>query len=114
MTPHPPNPPNFTADHWLGDQSRAARPFPQAVVGMFGTPFADDSYNRATSLDPSTLNMRASPLHFQTPNSLNRFPAEGQPGQFGVSGQPGLGSDMTQVESANAADVFTNWEQHNA
>jgi len=58
--------------------------------------------------------MRASPLHSQTPNSLNRFPAEGQPGQFGASGQPGLGGDMTQVESANAADVFTDWEQHNA
>jgi len=121
MTPHPPNAPNFTADSWLGDQSRATRPFPQAVGGMFGTPFVDESYHRATSLDPSTLNVRASPLHFQTSSTFNRLPGLGQSGQFSASGQPGLGSDMTQIEPANAgelkatlADEYTNWEQHNA
>ena len=121
MTPHPHNASNFTADHWLGDQTRAARPFPQAVGGIFGTPFADESYHRATSLDPSTLNVRASPLHFQVPNNFNRLPGDGQPGQFSSSGQTGLGSDMSQIEPANVgehkaslADEYTNWEQHNA
>lgn len=124
MTPHPPNVPNFTADHWLGEQSRAARPFPQAVGGIFATHFTDESYHRATSLDPSTLNVRASPLHSQVPNAFNRLAmgsnnviGDSQMGHFNAPGQPGLGSDTTQIEPANAGglgDEYTNWEQHNA
>jgi hypothetical protein len=121
MAPHPRNVPNYPY-HWLGDQSRAARPFPQALGAMFGTPFADASYHRATSLDPSTLNMRASPLPFQFPSSFNRLSGDGQMGQFSASGQSVMGSDINRIEPANAvelkttlADEYTNpnWEQHN-
>jgi hypothetical protein len=89
---------------------------------MFGTPFADESYHRATSLDPSTLNMRASPLLSQVPTSFNRLSGDGQMGQFSASGQSVIGSDMNRIEPANAvelkttlADEYTNsnWEQHN-
>lgn len=130
MTPHPPHGTDLSADLWLGDQGRAARPFPQAVGGIFGTHFADDSYHRATSLDPSTLNVRATSLHTQNPNTFNRLsmgPTDllgdgqlGQLGQFDASGQTGLDNDMAQMESANTgelktnlADEYTNWEQHN-
>jgi hypothetical protein len=127
MTPHPPNGPTYAADHWLSEQPRAARSFPQTVGGMFGTHFTDESYHRATSLDPSTLNVRATPLHLQVSSEYNRLamgsnPAigDGRLDQFGVPCQPGLG-DMAQLEQTNAgepktnlADEYTNWEQHNA
>lgn len=125
MTPHAPSNPAFMADNWLGDVNRVSRSFPQAV-DMFPAPFADESSHRATSLDPSTLNVRSTPLHLQVPNAFNR-PATGpvnivnlQTDRFGSQGQIDR-ADMTQLEPSsypelrnNLADEYTNWEQHNA
>jgi hypothetical protein len=127
MTPHAPNVSNYVPDHWLGDQGRVPRPFPHAVGGIFGSQFNDESYHRATSLDPSTLNVRASPLHLQAPHSLNRLAmgsttatGDGPLGQFGIQAQPDLG-DISQMDTTTTgdlkrtlADEYTNWEQHNA
>lgn len=128
MTPHPPNISSFTADPWQGDQGRTARPFTQAVGGIFNTHFADESYHRATSLDPSTLNVRATSLQSQGPNYFNRFgmgstnmSGDGQPSQFDSGGQTGITSVMSLTEpttigelKTNLVDEYTDWEQHNA
>jgi hypothetical protein len=127
MTPHAPNQPTYMAENWLADVSRVSRPFPHAV-DMFPAPFADDSYHRATSLDPSTLNVRATLLHLQVPNAFDRLatgPAnvrDEQRGRYNSQGQTDQ-ADMNQLDPStfselktSLADEFTNsnWEQHNA
>jgi hypothetical protein len=94
---------------------------------MFGSHMTDNSYNRATSLDPSTLSVRTTPFHMPVSVGYGEL-TMGQsnvPGNeplvaFGTQGHADA-SDMANVDTTeatepktNLADEYTNWEQHNA
>jgi hypothetical protein len=130
MTPHQPMNPAFAGNQWLGGLNR--RPTAQS---MLGSHLMEEPYQRATSLDPSTLNTRAGLFGQSTTTGLDGLarppmmsttaPGNFHPPQPFEGHSVDLGGLDTRLDynpqdfglksagqKTDVTDEYTNWAQH--
>lgn len=132
MTPHQPINPSYAGNQWLGGLNRRS-----TTHSMLGTHLMEEPYQRATSLDPSTLNTRVPSFHHVSNDqsagldSFARLPVMSsnlampnaqQPFQEHGTGLNTLDAGMDYVPpefdlrsagpKTDVTDEYTNWAQH--